>query len=242
MTPPANFEVSADNGVTWKNNASPLLLTVTNGLLASKSVLVRLNAGTAGLYSGNVTFVSGTGSHNKTIAASGETYNQPLVNSKGIASISFAQNVNASYLREGITSATLDLKSYILSNQASGNNVPFSTASGVQFAPAADGGSWQTDNGLKNMTDKTKHIEITVKPSTTHEIRVDSVLFNLAVFNTTGNFAIEYSTDNFATSTLLKAGLLNGNPLVVTGNYPTFADGTWLLENQNAGAKDMLSP
>lgn len=237
VTPPVNFEVSADNGLTWKGNSSPLVLTVTNGLLASKSVLVRLNASAAGLYSGNITFVSGTGSHNKTIAASGETLNQPLVNSKAIASISFAQNLNASYLKEGITTASLDLKSYVLSSQSTGNNVPFSTTSGVQFAPAADGGSWQTDNGLKNMTDKTKHIEISVKPSSTYEVRVDSILFNLAVFNTTGNFAIEYSTDNFATSTLLKSGLLNGSPLVVTGSYPTFANGTWLLENQNAGAK-----
>ena len=237
VTPPVNFEVSADNGVTWKGNASPLVLTVTNGLLASKSVLVRLNASAAGLYSGNITFVSGTGSHNKSIAASGETFSQPLVNSKAIASVSFAQNLNASYLREGVTAASLDLKSYVLSNQSTGNNVPFSVTSGVQFAPAADGGSWQTDNGLKNMTDKTKHVEISVKPNVNYEIRVDSILFNLGVFNTTGNFAIEYSTDNFATSTLLKTGLLNGSPMTVTGSYPTFADGTWLLENQNAGVK-----
>ncbi len=237
ITPPTNFEVSADNGVTWKTNASPLVLAVTNGLLSSKSILVRLNAAAAGLYSGNISFVSGTGSHNKTIAASGETLSTPLVNSKALASVSFAQNSSATYLREGVASASLDLKSYLLSNQASGANVPYSTASGIQFAPAADGGSWQTDNGLKNMTDKTKHIELTVKPTTNYEVRVDSVLFNLAVFSTTGNFAIEYSTDNFVTSALLTSGLLNGSPLTVTGSYPTFANGTWLLENQNTGVK-----
>lgn len=237
VTPPAKFEVSADNGATWKTNANPLVLTITNGILSSKSVLVRLNAAIAGLSSGDITFVSGTGAHNKTVTASGETLSTPLVNSKPIASLTFAQNASATYLKDGVTSASLDLKSYLLSNQTSGTNAAYSTTSGIQFAPAADGGSWQTDNGLKNMTDKTKHVELSVKPSATYEIRADSVLFDLAVFNTTGNFAIEYSTDNFATSTLLTSGLLNGSPLVVSGSYPTFANGTWALNNQNTGTK-----
>ncbi len=237
ITPPAKFEVSADNGVTWKTNASPLVLPITNGILSSKSVLVRLNAAVAGLSSGDITFVSGTGAHNKTITASGETLSTPLVNSKTLASLTFAQNASATYLKDGVTSASLDLKTYLLSNQTTGANAAYSTASGIQFAPVADGGGWQVDNGLKNMTDKTKHIELTVKPSTTYELRVDSVLFNLAVFSTTGHFAIEYSTDNFATSTLLTSGMVNGNPLTVTGSYPTFANGTWLLDNQNTGAK-----
>ena len=237
ITPPANFEVSADNGVTWKGNANPLILAAPNGLLATKSILVRLNGTSAGLYSGNISFVSGVGAHNKTVAANGETLSTPLVNSKALASVSLAQNASATYLREGMGSALLDLKSYIISNQASGTNAAYSTVSGIQFAPAADGGSWQTDNGLKNMTDKTKHIELLVKPAVNYETRIDSILFNLAVFNTTGNFAIEYSVDNFATSTLLTSGLLNGSPLAVTGSYATFANGTWLLENQNSGVK-----
>src|SRR5690606_29252704 len=74
VTPSNYFEVSADNGVTWKTHADPLVLPVTGGLLATKTILVRLNATVPGLYSGDLTIVSGTGSWNKAFLISGETY------------------------------------------------------------------------------------------------------------------------------------------------------------------------
>ncbi|TZF86166.1 DUF3244 domain-containing protein (plasmid) [Pedobacter sp. BS3] len=235
ITPPANFEVSADNGTTWYNSANPLILNISGGLLTSKTVLVRLNASAAGTSTGNLTIVSGTGSHNKSIAVSGETYDHPLVNSQSIASLSLAQNAGATYLKEGLESANLDLNTYILSDKTSGTNIPYSTDYGIQFGPTAAGGGWN-DNAIKNMTDKSRYIEITLKTASTHEARADSLLFNLAVFQTTGNFALEYSTDDFATSTLLQNTLLNGSPVAGT-TYGSFTNGAFALANQNTGAK-----
>ncbi|WP_442794174.1 pectinesterase family protein [Pelobium manganitolerans] len=237
VTPPANFEVSADNGATWATASSPLVLPVTSGLLTQKTLLLRLNAAAPGTYSGNLTIVSGTGSHNKTIAVSGETYDHPIFNSKVIANIALtdpAKNTGSTYLKNGLSSASLSLGSYVLSNKTSGTNAPYTADYGIQFGPNADGGGWGASD-IKNMNDKTKYIEVAVKTASTHEARVDSLLFNLAVFQTSGNFAVEYSTDDFASSTLLKSGLLNGSPLTVAGSYATFAGGTWELLKQGAG-------
>lgn len=235
VTPPVNFEVSVDNGVNWSNASSPLILSATNGLLTSKTILVRLNAAAAGTYAGNLTIVSGTGAHNKSIAVTGETYSHPLVNSKTIASLSLAQNSNATYLKDGLETATLNLNTYVLSEKVSGTNISYSTVSGIQFAPNSLGGGWGA-NEIKNMTDKTKYIELTLKAASAYEARVDSLLFNLAVFQTTGNFAVEYSTDNFQTSTLLQSGLLNGTPETPI-TYGSFTNGAFVLANQNTGNK-----
>ncbi|HTN19026.1 MAG TPA: pectinesterase family protein [Pelobium sp.] len=238
VTPPANFEVSADNGTTWATVSSPLVLPVTSGLLTSKTILVRLNAGSPSTYSGNLTIISGTGSHNITVAVSGETYDHPIFNSKVIASIALTdatKNTGSTYLKVGLSAASLNLGSYVLSDKVSGLNAPYTREYGIQFGPNASGGGWGV-NEIKNMTDKTKYVEISLTSSSTYQTRVDSILFDLAVFQTTGNFAIEYSTDNFATSTLLKSGLLSNMPLTPNGTYSNFPDGTWALLKQGSGA------
>lgn len=58
ITPPANFQVSDDGGVTWHTTASPITLAQSGGTVAPKAISVRLNAATAGPYSGNITNAS----------------------------------------------------------------------------------------------------------------------------------------------------------------------------------------
>jgi pectin methylesterase-like acyl-CoA thioesterase len=71
VTPSTPFEVSA-NGVNWFNHTSPLTFTNNNGGLTASNLLVRLNATSAGAYSGNVVITS-TGANNVTVPASGTT-------------------------------------------------------------------------------------------------------------------------------------------------------------------------
>ncbi|OQP64355.1 hypothetical protein A3860_20500 [Niastella vici] len=57
ITPPASYELSLD-GTTWYSSASPIVLTPTNGTLASTTIMVRLNAAAQGTYAGYITHSS----------------------------------------------------------------------------------------------------------------------------------------------------------------------------------------
>ncbi|MBE7174233.1 MAG: hypothetical protein INR73_26900 [Williamsia sp.] len=57
ITPPANFEVSADGGSHWYNQGAPLVLTQSGGSV-NATIAARLNAGAGGNYSGNIVHTS----------------------------------------------------------------------------------------------------------------------------------------------------------------------------------------
>jgi hypothetical protein len=58
VTPPASYEVSADNGTTWFTNSAPLVLNHTSGTVASTTISVRLNAASEGTYAGSIAHTS----------------------------------------------------------------------------------------------------------------------------------------------------------------------------------------
>lgn len=58
ITPPANFEVSPDNGATWHTHATPLVLAASGGVVSSTAILVRMNGSQSGIYSGEITHSS----------------------------------------------------------------------------------------------------------------------------------------------------------------------------------------
>lgn len=70
ITPPANYEISANGGTTWFSNASPLVLTPVSGTVAAATVTVRLNASTAGNFSGSIAH-SSTGATTVNVAVDG---------------------------------------------------------------------------------------------------------------------------------------------------------------------------
>ncbi|HEY6505703.1 MAG TPA: pectinesterase family protein [Chitinophagaceae bacterium] len=72
ITPPANYEVSADGGTSWFTNASPLVLAPTGGTVASTTISVRLNAAVPGVYNGDIINAS-TGATTVNVAVSGTT-------------------------------------------------------------------------------------------------------------------------------------------------------------------------
>ncbi|MEI9806833.1 MAG: pectinesterase family protein [Bacteroidota bacterium] len=70
ITPPANFQVSGDGGITWNGNTTPLTVAQSSGTVLPKTISVRLNATAAGPYSGNIANAS-AGAAITNIAVSG---------------------------------------------------------------------------------------------------------------------------------------------------------------------------
>ncbi|MDB5252894.1 MAG: Pectinesterase [Flaviaesturariibacter sp.] len=91
ITPPAAYEVSADGGATWSTSAAPLVLAPTAGVVAATTITVRLNAATAGVYSGSIT-QSSPGATTVSIAVTGTTVPPPAIVVTG-ALAAFAQTV-----------------------------------------------------------------------------------------------------------------------------------------------------
>lgn len=57
VTTSANFEISLDN-TTWTNSLSSITLNQTSGNVGNTIIYVRLNAASAGTYSGNIVFTT----------------------------------------------------------------------------------------------------------------------------------------------------------------------------------------
>lgn len=75
ITPPASYQVSADDGATWFNQSSPLHITQSGGLIA-KTVKVRLNASSPGNYNGSIEH-SSTGTQPVLLSAAGTAILSP---------------------------------------------------------------------------------------------------------------------------------------------------------------------
>lgn len=74
ISAPTNYQVSLSSGSGFQ---SSLLITPTNGQVASTTIYVRLNASVADSYSGNIT-LSSPGASNQLVALSGIASNVPL--------------------------------------------------------------------------------------------------------------------------------------------------------------------
>ncbi|RYY40130.1 MAG: T9SS type A sorting domain-containing protein [Chitinophagaceae bacterium] len=127
ITPPANFEVSADGGATWFSSASPLVLAPVSGNVAATTITVRLNAPVSGTYSGNIVHASGAATA-VNVPVNGITSGTPTVISNGALS-NFSQTV-------GTPSA---VQTYTVSGSALSSNVIVTPPAG--FEVSADGGA-----------------------------------------------------------------------------------------------------
>ena len=74
ITPPVNFEISADGGNTWKNNATPETLHVSAGAIIGQPVAikVKMNAVSFGAYSDEI--VHASSGLSRIVAVSGVYY------------------------------------------------------------------------------------------------------------------------------------------------------------------------
>jgi pectate lyase len=135
ITPPASFEVSADNGTTWFTSNSPLVLVETDGSVATTTISVRLNGTSTGAYSGSIQHTS-SGATTTDVSVSGITEaapSNPVITVTG-ALEAFAQIVGTSSSVQSYTVSGTDLTGNIIITPP------------VPFEVSADGGTTWKNN------------------------------------------------------------------------------------------------
>src|SRR5829696_1119730 len=245
ITPPAGYEVSANNGGTWFTNATPLVLIPVNGTLTSSKISVRLNASAVGAYSGNIIHAS-TGAQTVTVPVNG-TVSEPVAPSNSIVLQQWpltADNTdNAAVRSAGVTTSTPSFNRLYSSNGTTVTAVKaYSTTHGQAFAPSAGGdGLWTTAAGGPggNLT-RVHYEQFTVTAAAGYTVKIDSVLLNAAFYASSSNtkLAVVYSKSGFTTadSVEVAAASFAAPKLLIQDNTgPNSANSKYalLLANEN---------
>jgi hypothetical protein len=203
VTASANYQVSLTSGGTY---ASSVSLASTAGALASTPVYVRLNATTAGPYTGTLTLTS-TNAATVVLNLSGTAIVAPTITSNVLEWWPLRVNAtDSAQARNARLMATMPIiKRLYLSNGTTMASIPaYSNAFGQAFgASAAGDGQWSAAAGGPGGTLSRMHYEqftVTVAAGAT-AVRVDSLVFNSAFYNTSSNtkMAIAYSLNGFTT-------------------------------------------
>ncbi|MBF9222029.1 pectinesterase family protein [Hymenobacter ruricola] len=197
VTAPANYEVSLTSGGTYSSSVS---LAPTGGTLAGTPVYIRLNAATANSYAGNVTLAS-TNATSVILAVSGTAIVAPTTFSVVLQQWPLrANSADSTFARNARLAATVPtLKRLYLSNGTTLPSVPaYSNLFGQAFGPTANGdGTWTVVGGTLN---RKYYEQFTMTVAAGSTVRVDSLLFNSAFYNTSSNtkMAVVYSLNGFA--------------------------------------------
>ncbi|MDQ2772423.1 MAG: pectinesterase family protein [Bacteroidota bacterium] len=240
VTATANYQVSLTSGGTF---ASSVTLTPTSGTVASTPVYVRLNATTAGPYTGTLTLAS-TNATTVTLALNGTAIVAPTITSNLLQfwplRVNSADSAQARNARLTATAPTL--RRLYLSNGTTMPTIPaYSNQFGQAFgaSPAGDG-QWSTGAGGPGGTLSRLYYEefkMSVAAGATN-VRVDSLLFNTAFYNTSSNtkMAVVYSLNGFTTpadSTEISgvSGPGGAQTFLASGNFTN----SFALLNQSAG-------
>ncbi|NCU02868.1 MAG: T9SS type A sorting domain-containing protein [Chitinophagaceae bacterium] len=203
ILPPVNYEISADGGTTWYNNAKPLGLKPTNGTVASTSIILRLNGTVAGTYNDNIIH-SGTLADTVKTAVKGTIQSQAVQISALLQQWTFAQNRqdSAAVRSAAVTASTSTLNKFAVSDGITvAGMLPYSLTRGQVFAATADG-LWTTaSGGPGGNVNRSNYQQFTVTASNGYTTKIDSLLFNTAFYGTSSNIkiAVVYSVSGFTT-------------------------------------------
>lgn len=218
LTAPLSFELST-NGTTFITSDNSLELTPDdNGNIANTSIFVRLNATSAGTYSGNIIH-SSTGADTLRLAATGTAQSAPLTVSALLEWWPFTtNNLDSTAVRSaGVTGTFPTLNNLYVSNGTSEPAVPaYSPTFGQAFGGSANGdGTWTTEVGGPGGNLSRVHYEqFVIKASATHSLRIDSLILSSSFYNTSNNIklALAYSKRGFTTadSVDISSGLCAG--------------------------------
>ncbi|MEI6185014.1 MAG: pectinesterase family protein [Bacteroidota bacterium] len=228
VTPPANFEVSADAGTTWFTNANPLVITRAADSIPTKTILVRLNANTVGTWTGNITNITtGTGAISTAVQVSGSTINTPLLNLVTIIEWPMTiSNADSAAVRNQFLAGTTPRFNNLYASLGTAAAVPaYSTAFGQAFGASAtiDGGWGTSAGGPGGNLNRSYYEEFQVTPMIVgpyYKIRIDSVILNADFYNTNSNtkMAIVYSKDGFIADSTELTGATFATPVVINKN------------------------
>jgi len=226
ITPPASYQVSSNN-TTWFTNASPLTITPSSGTVATTTIYVRLNAASAGTYSGNVINAS-AGATTFNIAVTGTAANAPSISSNVIQQwpLTVAGTDSAAVRSAFVAAGSAPvLNRLTLSNGTQVAAVAqYTPTYGMAFGASTNGdGTWTTAvGGPGGNLLRTHYVQFTVTASG-RSVRVDSLLVNSAFYNTNSNtrLAVVYSISGFTTDSANVTGGVDQTGAAVTGSFAT---------------------
>lgn len=219
---PSPFEISLNGGDTWAANTVTIENTTPN---FDQTINVRLNSNVAGNFNAVIkhsTMMADT----VEIGAVGNVQSTPLPVSDLLVHFPLTadQNDDLAVRKNAIEVSPLQLNNYELADGSIAVIPPFGTTMGMGFAPKASGLWGSNDGGPGGNLNKSFYIEFTVNPKASNRVRLDSLLITASYYNTSSNtrFAVEYSTDGFATEgRSVTGGIGQGNIL------PSNANGAW---------------
>lgn len=225
ITPPAHFEISNDGGTTWRKTANPITYpTPANGVLASTSIMIRLNETTVGTYSANITHVS-TGAVTANMPVTGTIQSNPIPVSEPLIHYTFGIN-NADTLPErkaGVVPAAIVMQRMAVSDGVAAPTIPaYSPVLGMSYAPSANG-LWSTASGAMGGTmNRNYYVEYKISAGANYRVRVDSMVFHLSYVSTTSSIklGVVYSTSGFVSDSIDVSGGIgpDGQPLAAATN------------------------
>lgn len=218
ITPPAGYEVSAD-GNTWFNQTTPLVLTPTNGNIGNTTVSVRLNATSAGDYSGDIIHAS-TGATIVNVAVTGTVQTEPLPVSVVLQYWPMTQNNqdSADVRSAGVTASVPAFNNLTGSDGTTVVAIPaYSPKYGQAFGVTASG-LWGTSaGGPGGNLSRLYYEQFTVTASSDYSVRIDSVLLKTSFYNTSSNtkLAVVYSLNGFTSDSTEVSGASFASPIAV---------------------------
>ncbi len=221
ITPPANYEISLDNGATW--STTPLSITPVSGTVASRFVAVRLNATMTGTFMGNIIHTS-SGAVNANVAVTGTVQAAPLETIVNLLyfPMTASNAVDVATQAAGVSTTTPSFSRLVVSNGAT--VAAYSAAMGQTFG-ADVAGTWSTAvGGPGGNLSRTHYEQFTVTANAGYSVRVDSLTLNSSFISTVSNtrLAAWYS----------KTGFTTGDSTTYTGAI-SGADGSTIVNNPN---------
>lgn len=226
ITPPAGYEVSANNGTDWFGSTTPLVLAQNSGALAATTISVRLNAATAGSYTGTIVHTS-TGATAVDQPVNGTVQSGPLPPPAAVLQhwpMSFNNEDSAAVRSTGVGATTPVFNKLYLSNGTTVAAIPaYSPQFGQAFGASANGdGSWGTGvGGPGGNLNRTIYNQFTITAASRYTVRIDSLALTMAFYNSSSNtrLAVVYSKSGFATDSAdVTGGTGPGGALLSTAN------------------------
>ncbi|RXK59632.1 T9SS type A sorting domain-containing protein [Lacibacter luteus] len=230
IAPPVNYEVSANGGTTWYNNATPLGLKPTSGTVASTTITLRLNGTVVGTYNDNIIH-SGTLADTVKLAVRGTIQSQAVQISSVLQHWPFTQNnQDSAAIRSAavIASAPTFNKFAVSDGVTVAGLLSYSLTRGQAFAATADGYWTTASGGPGGNLNRTNYQQFTITANAGYTARVDSMLFNHAFYATSSNtkIAVVYSRSGFTTDSVEVTGyeFATGKTVAQDNNGPSIVN------------------
>jgi pectin methylesterase-like acyl-CoA thioesterase len=234
VTPPANYEVSA-NGAVWFTTTNPLVLPQTAGAVAATPLSVRLNSPSLGTWAGDVV-LSSNGATSVNVPVTGVTAIIAATTYQVLQWWPMTQNNtdSANVRSASVAASTTRFGKLTVSNGTTVAVVPpYSPARGQALSATPGGdGLWSTaGGGPGGNLNRTFYEQFVVKPlGITDSLQIDSLIITSAFYNSSSStkLGIVWS----------KTGFTTADSTNVSTNPGPFTNPI-LLNNQTSGPTDV---